>query len=84
MKFYNRYGLLDEEKEKTKFKYKVDTTIKKKDLSNRGKTLAMLNKVNLLDIINKKNYICLLTANGKIMLKVRCVGMKFEFAEWLE
>jgi hypothetical protein len=62
----------------------VDTSVRRKDLSNRGKTLAMLNKINLLDIINKKNYICQLTANGKIMLKVRCIGMKFEFAEWLE
>ncbi|KAL4452839.1 hypothetical protein ABPG74_002404 [Tetrahymena malaccensis] len=79
-----RYGLLDEEKEKDKFKYKVEKLIKKKDLTNKGKALAMLSRVNILDIINKKNYICQLIPNGKIMLKVRCVGMKFELAEWLE
>lgn len=53
-----RYGLLDEEKEKSKFKYKVETQFKRKDIANRGKTLAMLSKTNLLDILKKKNYIC--------------------------
>lgn len=81
-----RYGLLDEEKEKAKFKYKVElqSQLKRKDQANRGKSIAMLSRNSLLDIINKKNYICQLTPNGKLLLKVRCVGMKFEFAEWLE
>lgn len=81
-----RYGLLDEDKEKAKakYKYKIDAPAKKKDLTNKGKTLAMLNKTNLRDIINKKNYICQLLPNGKLMLTVRCIGVKFEFAEFLE
>jgi len=32
--------------------------LKKKDLMNKGKTLAMFSKMSLQDIINKKNYIC--------------------------
>ena len=38
----------------------------------------------MLDLSNKANYVTSVIPNGKIMIKVRCISLNFEIAEWLE
>lgn len=50
----------------------------------RGKVVAMMNQVNIMNMLEKENLVTVVTQNQKIMMTIRAIGVNFELAEWLE
>ncbi|CAD8157110.1 unnamed protein product [Paramecium pentaurelia] len=68
-------------KEEVKFKYDQKQQVKKMDHKNKGKQTV---KNLLVEVQNKSNLVEELTANQKIAVKVRAIGLPFELTTWIE
>lgn len=82
--FLNKKFLEEEKDANQYYTQKRGQDPKKLDYFNKGKGLANLTKVNILDIIQKQNIAVTETPNQKVQITVRAVGFPFEIAEWLE
>ncbi|CAD8153478.1 unnamed protein product [Paramecium octaurelia] len=69
-------------KEEIKFKYDQKSQVKKLDHKNKGKQATKNNL--LVEVQTKSNLVEEFTANQKIAVKVRAIGLPFELATWIE
>jgi hypothetical protein len=82
--FLNKKFLEEEKDANQYYTQKRGQDPKKLDYFNKGKNIANLTKVNILDIIQKQNIAVSETPNQRVQITVRAVGFPFEIAEWLE
>jgi hypothetical protein len=82
--FKKFWSIKENNYKKEQQEYQDKQEVKKIDKKNKNKFLSKLNKVRLMNVKEKKNYIDVLTPNQKFMLRIRAVSINFEFAQWLE
>ena len=81
---FNEEHYRKKQEQKEAFIKTVTQLPKKIDKKNKAKTQTKMNKMNLVDLNKKSNVFETFTANKKFQLSVRTIGLKFEFAEFLE
>lgn len=81
---FNEEHSRKKQEQKDAFLKQVSQLPKKIDKKNKAKSQIKINKMNLINLNKRSNVFETFTANKRFNLKVRAVGLKFEFAEFLE
>lgn len=72
------------QEQKEAFLKQISQMPKKLDKKNKAKSLMKVNKINLINLSKRTNIFEATTPNKRLGLTVRAIGLKFEFAQYLE